>query len=145
MSQFLETVYASELRAGDIIYYEGDLMQVETNYLHRNSPYAKLNLVPAENPKHIPLSVKLGLFTNIQRRTYVHTKHLHISNSIEIMSELNVLLEQYDNANELPEKVMLANTNFEVDSVIVQQMVHEKMRACFNRLKNEIEMIKKPS
>lgn len=144
MDQFFEGVFARDLRAGDIIVYEGEMMQVDNNYLHRNSPYAKLGLVPEGCPRHIPLSIKVGTSSVFQRRKLVHTKHLHICNSVEIMAELKELLEQYDNANELPEKVMLANTNFEVDSVIVQQMVHEKMRACFNRLKNNIELIKKP-
>lgn len=140
-----EIISGRQVEAGDVILYKGEWKYVVSVYIHRLSPYNKIHVVDeGENADSIPMYTRLGLNEMFYRREVVCTKHLHFSNAVEEMAELKQLIEEYDSAMDLPEKVKLANTNFEIDAVIVQRECHERMNASLHKLKNTLALVKKP-
>ena len=120
-------------------------MMVVSTWTNPRSPYNRIGVVDeGKGMKDIPLSLKLYLTTRYYRKTMQPTKQLHFSSAVEEMVSLQIAIEEYDKANNLPEKVKLENTNFEVEAVIIQRQCHEKMMASFNRLKNAINAVQKP-
>ena len=147
MSQSVERDYikARDLTPGDVILLRGDWRRVTKIWLHHSSPYNKIHTVREnESDKAIPLFEKIPLDFVLGRKPVQVTKQVHFCSAIDEMVVLKQAIEQYDEANALPPKVQLTNTNFEIDSAVVQRECHEKMMASFNRLKNSMNAVQKP-
>ncbi|WJN63725.1 hypothetical protein Erwinia_phage_Aioli_00077 [Erwinia phage Aioli] len=138
-------IEARDLVPGDVILLRGDWRRVTKIWLHPSSPYNKIHTVREnESDKAIALFEKIPLSFVLGRKPVQVTKQVHFCSAIEEMAKLEALIKAYDEANSLPEKVQLTNTNFEIDSVIVQRQCHENMMASFNRLKNAVNAVQKP-
>lgn len=138
-------IKARDLTPGDVILLRGDWRRVTQIWLHPSSPYNKIHTVREnESDKAIALFEKIPLSFVLGRKNPVQISHVSFCSAIDEMVVLKRSIEQYDEANNLPSKVHLSNTNFEIDSAIIQRECHERMMASFNRLKNVITGIKKP-
>lgn len=120
-------------------------MMVVSTWTNPRSPYNRIGVVDeGKGMKDIPLSLKLYLTTKYYRRTMQTTKHLHLCSISEEMDVLKDVIMEYDRANNLPEKVGVVGSMFQIDSVLIQRECHEKMMASFNRIKNAVNLVKKP-
>ncbi|WJN64029.1 hypothetical protein Erwinia_phage_Fougasse_00066 [Erwinia phage Fougasse] len=140
-----ESVEARFIETGDVVFLHGEWRLITRTWTDPRSPYNKVNSVlEGEDPKSIALSEKLNLSTKYYRRKRVQTSHVSFCAALDEMTVLKRAIEQYDEANNLPSKVQLSNTNFEIDSSIIQRECHERMMASINRLKNVLSGVKKP-
>lgn len=140
-----EAVAARFIEPGDIIFIENEWRMVTSTWVHPRSPYNRIGTVgEGKSMKDIALASKLYLDTKFYRRKSVNTRQVHFSTAIEEMVTLQVAIEEYDRVNNLPEKVSVVGTTFQIDSVIIQRECHERMMASFNRLSNSIKAVKKP-
>lgn len=140
-----DLVAARHLKPGDVIQRHGEWRRVTQIWLDPRSPYNKIHTVlETESDKAISLYEKVSLDFIHRRKSVSNTKQVHFSAAIEEMSLLQMAIHDYAESNDLPEKVKLESTNFEIEATVIQRQCHEKMMASFNRLKNAINAVQKP-
>lgn len=140
-----DVIAARSLMPGDVIFRGGEWRRVTRIWLHPNSCYNKIHTVRENEPDNaIALYEKVPLDCIHRRKSVQSTKQVHFSTAIEEMVALQVAIEEYDRVNNLPEKVSVVGTTYQIDSVIIQRECHERMMASFNRLSNSIKAVKKP-
>ncbi len=138
-------VAARSLQPGDTILIRGSWRRVVKIWLHPRSPYNKIHTVREdEDDRAIALYEKVALDFIFRKKSMQSTKNVHFSTAIEEMVTLQIAIEEYDKSNNLPERVQVVGSSFEVESVLIQRKCHEDMMASFNRLKNAVNAVKKP-
>lgn len=140
-----DSISARFLEPGDVIFRDNEWRRVIKIWLDARSCYNKIHTVGENEPDNaISLYEKIPLDFVLRRKSVQVTKQLHFSTAVEEMVTLQCAIEEYDKANNLPEKVGVVGAMFQIDSAIIQRECHEKMMASFNRLKNAINAVKKP-
>lgn len=150
-------ILACDVVAGHVMYWHGEWWAVKNNYCHPKSCYAKMGLTNDDFAREHGRNSVMATCKTIGKNQMVqilteravnevkaNTTYLSLCSSVELMAKLKVLIEEYNDALDLPERVKLANSNFAIDSALIKRQSHEAMMAVFNQLKNTITKIEKP-
>ncbi|AGV99225.1 hypothetical protein PM1_009 [Pectobacterium phage PM1] len=134
---------ARDIVAGDVVYYKGVWYVVERNYLHTQSPYAKMNLLEEGKRSKISLYVKFGLAHPFTVKQPVAVMQENQQKALGVVQCLQRQLEQHIQIEETPADAV-GNVSFGTAITINKEVLlgtsRTEMRASANKL---LELVKK--
>lgn len=133
-----ETVKAEDLLVGDEILYCNEWRTVVSTYVHPKSCYQKANLTQPNST--IPLSVKIGRRTLIERKTRGFIMSVALLNCHDLAKSVQAKLIDYQALADAPERVEVAPSVF-VDKEPIMSALKASVKAEYNKLGEQLKKL----
>lgn len=133
-----ETVKAEDLSVGDEILYCNEWRTVISTYVHPKSCYQKATLT--QHNSTIPLSVKIGRSTLVERKTRGFIMSVALLNCHELAKSVQAKLIDYQALVNAPERVEVTPSVF-VDKEPIMSALKASVKAEYGKLGEQLKKL----